>query len=243
MDTLFLVWQWVGFCSIVLLVLVIFCLMRFIANDLVERRSAREISEAFPNEAGVLLSDLTIPARGNETTQIDHVLIASHGLYVIEQKKYAGRLVGHVENSHWCKYTKSGSLKLQNPFRQNYGHIKAIQSLVEADGLQCINVVLINGPCKFDGQKPEWLCMGTNEFVRKVKERRSYTVFNAEGVRYIHDQLQRKREPPGLYTDLQHIRRVTKKHNATMKFDQRITLGLIHVLRAVVMRIKRFLKA
>ncbi|ECH6778172.1 NERD domain-containing protein, partial [Salmonella enterica subsp. enterica] len=167
-----MVWRVIGISIIVLALIVLYCLMGFVSSAIAERRTARQIEIYLPDDAEGLLSDLTLPVNATGTTQIDHVLIASHGLYVIEQKNYAGKLYGKLEESHWRKWKSSGTLKLQNPFRQNYGHIRAIQSTLRASELECINVVIINGPCKFEGEKPDWLCMGMEEFVRKVTERR-----------------------------------------------------------------------
>lgn len=185
MDAILMVWRVIGISIIVLALIVLYCLMGFVSSAIAERRTARQIEIYLPDDAEGLLSDLTLPVNATGTTQIDHVLIASHGLYVIEQKNYAGKLYGKLEESHWRKWKSSGTLKLQNPFRQNYGHIRAIQSTLRASELECINVVIINGPCKFEGEKPDWLCMGMEEFVRKVTERRQLNVFKPEAVSFI----------------------------------------------------------
>lgn len=127
-----MVWRVIGISIIVLLLIVLYCLMGFVSSAIAERRTARQIEIYLPDDAEGLLSDLTLPVNATGTTQIDHVLIASHGLYVIEQKNYAGKLYGKLEESHWRKWKSSGTLKLQNPFRQNYGHIRAIQSTLRA---------------------------------------------------------------------------------------------------------------
>ncbi len=84
--------------------------------------------------------------------------------------------------------------KVTKPVQANYGHIKAIQSTLRASELECINVVIINGPCIFEGEKPDWLCMGMEEFVRKVTERRQLNVFEPETVSFIRGELTLKRK-------------------------------------------------
>ncbi|MGV7963817.1 nuclease-related domain-containing protein [Photorhabdus tasmaniensis] len=189
MDAIMMLWRFVGIGVIVLIFIVLYCLLGVMTSAIAERRAAREIEAGLPDDADGLLSDLTLPVNTRGSTQIDHVLIASHGLYVIEQKNYAGKLYGTLEDSHWRKWSSSRTLRLQNPFRQNYGHIKAIQTALSASDLDCINVVIINGPCKFDGEKPHWLCMGMGDFIQKVKERRALNVINPESVHYIHAEL------------------------------------------------------
>ncbi|HAV7006851.1 TPA: NERD domain-containing protein [Escherichia coli] len=231
MDVILMAWRVIAISIIALVLIVLYCLMGFVSSAIAERRTAKQIEAYLPDDAEGLLSDLTLPVSATGTTQIDHVLIASHGLYVIEQKNYAGKLYGKLDESHWRKWKSSGTLKLQNPFRQNYGHIKAIQSTLRASELECINVVIINGPCKFEGEKPDWLCMGMGDFVRKVTERRQLTVFKPEAVSYIRGELKLKRKPPDLYTDLDHIHNVTTRYKTTMRLEQRITYNLLRFLR------------
>lgn len=231
MEMILLVWRVIAIGIIALVLIVLYCLLGFMSTAIAERRTARQIEMYLPEDAEGLLSDLTLSVNTTGTTQIDHVLIASHGLYVIEQKNYAGKLYGKREDSHWRKWKSSGTLKLQNPFRQNYGHIKAIQSTLRTGELECINVVIINGPCKFEGEKPDWLCMGMGEFVRKVTERRQLNVYKPEAVSYIHGELKLKRKSPGLYTDLHHIHNVTTRYKTTMRLEQRITYNLLRFIK------------
>ncbi|MFP1529481.1 nuclease-related domain-containing protein [Escherichia coli] len=146
-----------GVAFIILIFVVLLCLLGFMTSAIAERRTAKAIESGLPEEAQGLLSDLTFNLLAHSTTQVDHILVAPHGIYVIEQKNYVGKLYGTLEESHWRKWTQSRTLKLQNPFKQNQGHIRAIQSALKARELECINVVIINGRCKFDGIKPEWL--------------------------------------------------------------------------------------
>ncbi|HAK1841482.1 TPA: NERD domain-containing protein, partial [Salmonella enterica] len=107
MDAILMVWRVIGISIIVLVLIVLYCLMGFVSSAIAERRTARQIEIYLPDDAEGLLSDLTLPVNATGTTQIDHVLIASHGLYVIEQKNYAGKLYGKLEESHWRKWKSS----------------------------------------------------------------------------------------------------------------------------------------
>ncbi|WP_061707167.1 nuclease-related domain-containing protein [Pseudenterobacter timonensis] len=233
MDTLLTLWRVVVTGIMLLILIVLYCLLDLQSSAINEGRTVKKIKAGLPDDAEGLLSDLTLPVHKRGTTQIDHVLIASHGLYVIEQKDYVGALYGTLEDSHWRKWTHVRSLRLQNPFRQNYGHIKAIQETLKAADIQCINVVIINGPCKFKGEKPDWLCMGTDEFIHKVKERRGMNVIHPECVRHIHAELKSKRKSPGLYTDLHHIHHVTTKYKKPMPFAQSVTYRALKFIRYI----------
>lgn len=244
MDYLFQVWQLLGVVLIGLLLTVLYCLKSFILMDIVERRAARQIARKLPHCADGLMSDLTLNLESVGTTQIDHILIAPHGLYVIEQKNYSGRLLGNVTDRHWTKFGGSAKvLKLQNPFRQNYSHIKAIQNALVGIEFECINVVIINGKCQFAGtSKPDWLCMGIEDFVRKVEVRRNIIIFRPDALKYMKDQLAVMRRPPGLYTDLKHIHFLSQKFKTGMKLDQAITLSVLNFLASIIIRLRQILK-
>lgn len=244
MDYLFQIWQLLGVVLIGLLLAVLYCLKNFIVTDIVERRAASQIASRLPECADGLLSDLTLNLESVGTTQIDHILIAPHGLYVIEQKNYSGRLLGNITDRYWTKFGGSAKiLKLQNPFRQNYSHIKAIQYALVGIEVDCINVVIINGKCQFGSiSKPEWLCLGIDDFVRKVEVRKNIEVIRPDALNGIKDQLAVMRRPPGLYTDLKHIQFLHGKFKTSMKLDQFITLSVLEFLASIIFRIMKILK-
>ncbi|MFG6116029.1 restriction endonuclease [Halobacillus sp. MO56] len=61
-------------------------------------------------------------------SQIDHLLLTPYAIFVIETKNYAGKVYGRKDDKQWSVNKK---FKMMNPFHQNYGHIKAIQSVLK----------------------------------------------------------------------------------------------------------------
>jgi hypothetical protein len=76
----------------------------------------------------VLLNNVTLPTESG-TTQIDHVLVADTGLFVIETKHYQGWIFGGANQNEWTQVFFKKKSRFQNPVRQNYGHLKTLQSL------------------------------------------------------------------------------------------------------------------
>ena len=76
------------------------------------------------------LSDLLIknPKATSGYSQIDHVVLTPYGIYVIETKNYQGTIYGGKDRKTW---SVNGKFKMMNPFVQNYGHIKALASLID----------------------------------------------------------------------------------------------------------------
>lgn len=76
------------------------------------------------------LSDLLIknPKAKSGYSQIDHVVLTPYGIFVIETKNYQGTIYGGKDRKTW---SVNGKFKMMNPFVQNYGHIKALSSLID----------------------------------------------------------------------------------------------------------------
>ncbi|WP_341357468.1 nuclease-related domain-containing protein [Rossellomorea sp. y25] len=76
------------------------------------------------------LSDLLIPnsKAKSDYSQIDHVVITPYAIFVIETKNYQGTIYGGKNRNTWLV---NGKFKMMNPFVQNYGHMKALSSLID----------------------------------------------------------------------------------------------------------------
>lgn len=63
-------------------------------------------------------------------TQIDHIVISRYGIFIIETKNYKGWIYGSERNQYWTQVIYKRKEKFYNPIKQNYGHIKALQSFL-----------------------------------------------------------------------------------------------------------------
>ncbi len=95
-----------------------------------ERIVSRKLFELNP-EKYTTLNNLLVVSQGSVgTTQIDHVVVSSFGIFVIETKNHAGWIFGNAYQRHWTQVIYRYKKKFFNPLRQNYGHIRAIEQLV-----------------------------------------------------------------------------------------------------------------
>lgn len=79
----------------------------------------------------VAFRDLIIPTgREMQLTQIDHVVVSIYGIFCIETKSHAGNIYGFLKSETWKQYLAHQIFPLYNPYKQNYGHIKAIEKLI-----------------------------------------------------------------------------------------------------------------
>lgn len=74
---------------------------------------------------GKIINNLTFNVSDNKTCQIDHILVCSRGVFVIETKNYAGRIYGDDSQREWTQVLNYGKVKnrFYSPVKQNTTHI------------------------------------------------------------------------------------------------------------------------
>lgn len=100
-----------------------------IKGKLGEKQVAFLLNTLNPTEY-IVINDLYLPRKGGKTTQIDHVLIAENGIYIIETKNFKGWITGSEHQQFWTQTNFKRKDKFYNPIWQNAGHIKAVQSIL-----------------------------------------------------------------------------------------------------------------
>lgn len=76
----------------------------------------------------VVFNDVYLEIKG-KSTQIDHVVISRYGVFIIETKNYTGWIFGNDTSEYWTQTIYEDKYKLRNPLRQNYSHLKTLQSI------------------------------------------------------------------------------------------------------------------
>ncbi|MDE6521639.1 MAG: NERD domain-containing protein [Muribaculaceae bacterium] len=94
-----------------------------------ERIVAKELAKLKKNDY-IILNDLLLPTSNGRTSQIDHVVISTRGIFVIETKNHAGRISGNEHAQYWQQHLSSQSRSLYNPLLQNRSHLRAIRRLL-----------------------------------------------------------------------------------------------------------------
>lgn len=83
-----------------------------------EQKMANALAERLP-ENHLILNDLEF-SLGFDRCQIDHLVLAPSGIFVIESKYWAGTLTGDVHDTQWTQRRAKGDTKLvKSPVLQN----------------------------------------------------------------------------------------------------------------------------
>jgi restriction system protein len=90
-----------------------------------ERLVGTALERLFP----AVLHDVILPNARSGLTQIDHIALTPKGLLVVETKHYRGTILGNPEDRQWVQQRDGRRRLFQNPCRQNYAHLKAVEAL------------------------------------------------------------------------------------------------------------------
>lgn len=116
------------------------------------------------------IDDVILPIR-NGTTQIDHVIVSVYGLFVIETKNMTGWIFGGENQRQWTQTIYRKSYKFQNPLRQNYLHVKALELALGNPGIPIRSVVVFTGGAKIKSAMPNnvMYASGLSRYIKSFK--------------------------------------------------------------------------
>lgn len=159
-----------------------------------------------------ILDDVTLIVADGDTTQIDHIVVTPSCLFVIETKFYKGRIYGKVTDKEWTQKIFKNTYKFQNPFRQNYKHLKVIEALFPDIRLENIHsVVVMLGECEWASKdKPVALFTSGWKAVDYINSKIS-SQHNVIDVESVVARLQSLRLQRGLRTNQHHVRNLRRK--------------------------------
>ncbi|MBR5077181.1 MAG: NERD domain-containing protein [Victivallales bacterium] len=159
-----------------------------------------------PPKDRISLKNILIPDEFGGTTQIDHILLTLYGIFVIETKNLSGWIFGSQYDEFWTIKNFHKTDKMQNPFRQNYKHIKCLSSLLNIEECYFINVVMIHGECEIKtmNKMPFELATNTND-LNKIIFSRKAKVFNEDDLKDIHQMILEKMIPQTAENIRKHI--------------------------------------
>lgn len=101
------------------------------------------------------------------TYQIDHILVGPKGIFVIETKNYNGYIYGNEWDYEWTQALFGRRNKFYNPIRQNYGHVKAVESIIPKNYRHSIySVILFGDECKLKKVKTKTPVL----YIRQVRK-------------------------------------------------------------------------
>ncbi len=155
-----------------------------------------------------LLRNVTLRTEDG-TTQIDHIIVSEHGVFVLETKNMKGWIFGRPEHKTWTQKIYKHSAKFQNPLHQNYKHVRTLMSLLEVTEQQCHSLVVFVGESVFKTDMPGNVthCRGFIRFIKSKNEK----VLSTVEVEQIIRKIEQIRLAPSRKTDREHVRNLRQR--------------------------------
>ena len=93
---------------------------------------------------GYLYNDYCFEDDKGYSTEIDHILITSGGLFIIETKTHKGTIFGEIDNPKWVCVKKSyqDDKELKNPIIQNQGHINHLKIMFKGNPPKMESIII-----------------------------------------------------------------------------------------------------
>ncbi len=102
-----------------------------------------------------LFHDLYLPRPdGKGTTQIDHIVVSSFGVFVIETKNYKGWIFGDEKHRQWTQQVYRKKSRFQNPLHQNQLHVRALMGFLALPESAFRSVIFFIGDATFKTPMP-----------------------------------------------------------------------------------------
>lgn len=158
------------------------------------------------------LHDVTLPTPDG-TTQIDHVFLSPYGIFVLETKNMSGWIFGSEKQAQWTQKLYKRTFKFQNPLRQNYKHLKALEATLGVNPEHLHSVITFVGGSTFKTEVPANVTQSIG-FIRYIKSFQQ-PVFSEAEVDAMLQTLQTGRRPPTLATHRKHVQHLKRRSDPT----------------------------
>jgi restriction system protein len=164
------------------------------------------------------------------TTQIDHVFVSRFGVFVLETKNMQGWIFGGENQRQWTQKIYKQSFKFQNPLRQNFKHVKALEAALQIPPETIRSIVTFVGGSTFKTDMPPNVTYGAG-FISYIKSFRK-PVFTEHRVNDLLGRIEHGCVAPASATHREHVRNLRNRSNPNA--DRRCPrCGSLLVLRTV----------
>jgi len=170
----------------------------------------RSLEEYCKNNDAHVLNCVTLSLEDGSTTQIDHILVSTKGIFVIETKHYKGWIFGNPKSKLWSQIIYRNKYTFQNPLHQNYKHVKEIQRIFDFLEARFIhNIVVFSGESVFKTPKIDKVC-NMEELIPTI-EKYSDGALSLNRVQFCIGRLEYMRLELTQKTDVEHQAYLAKK--------------------------------
>ncbi|MDC3413123.1 NERD domain-containing protein [Aquibacillus sp. 3ASR75-11] len=201
------------FYLVILVILIILFKLNFakIKGAVGESYVKNKLEKLEPDNYTVF-NDLYVPTKEG-TTQVDHIVTAPYGVFVIETKHYDGWIFGSENQRYWTQVIYKRKEKIFNPIWQNGGHIQALSDYLNLDKSEFHSIIAFSGQSTFKFKEPfkQATVIHFNQLINTIRRQTNRRLNDIE----LH-AINKKIEQLAI-TDKKQLKQVKKEHLKLVK--------------------------
>ncbi len=153
------------------------------------------------------IHDLIIPSRGG-TTQIDHVIVSIHGVFVVETKNMKGWIFGDERSPNWTQSIFGRKSRFQNPLHQNYRHVRSLAEFLDVPEHVMRPLVFFFGDCVIKtAVPPNVLTHGLCTYIKSFRDE----ILSEDQANAIYERLSAAKATPAASHSI-HVANLRESH-------------------------------
>lgn len=124
------------------------------------------------------------------STQIDHIVVSTYGIFVIETKNFSGWIHGNEKAEYWTQTFYQTRNKFRNPIRQNWAHIYALKEVLsDYRYIAYYPVIVFTGDGELKNINSTVPVVYDYQLLDTIKDLRGVQILSEEQVACIADRL------------------------------------------------------
>lgn len=154
------------------------------------------------------------------TTQIDHIVISTYGIFIIETKAYKGKIYGKENSQTWTQYLSNQKNNFMNPIFQNYAHIKAIESILEDSYPEMTynSIIAFSGEANIDSIEVTKAKVCKIRYISEaIKDLSTEEVIRGEDIGRIIEILEKNKSQQTDFAHTREIKKIKKENEEKIK--------------------------
>lgn len=159
-----------------------------------------------------VINNLVLENRGGNTysTQIDHLVISTHGIFSIETKNYKGLIYGSEYGKRWIQNIHGIKNDFMNPVLQNYAHIQAVKSILRKyyPNIKYFSIVAFSPDAKIKVKANASIICKISQVSRKIKELSDKEILNPNDLKKVIELIEKNKLN---ISDREHIRNIATR--------------------------------
>ncbi|MEQ1750081.1 MAG: nuclease-related domain-containing protein [Prosthecobacter sp.] len=120
------------------------------------KRTARHSLKRLDPTHFSVLDEVYMPRHeGNGVTRLDHVVLSTHGIFIIQVQQESGIITGTANTARWICSEFTEEKSLSNPIVRNGYHVKALAEFLELPTALFFSVIYFEKPVTLSSNLPK----------------------------------------------------------------------------------------